>query len=107
MEKYKGDSLSDRRAQLLALGYTREIHLQIMIGAGLPITQLIWSELPKDYNTINYLFNIMLTVNPSTQVLNLAGGFLGMVPRHWARIAGTAIQTTDKLRTAVVRVSRE
>jgi hypothetical protein len=50
--------------------------------------------------------NIVSTANPPLQVLGLAGGFLGMVPYHWAKIAGTAIQVSAQLGAAVVSKSR-
>ncbi|KAE9373023.1 hypothetical protein N431DRAFT_289060, partial [Stipitochalara longipes BDJ] len=50
--------------------------------------------------------NIVSTANPPLQVLDLAGGFLGMVPHHWAQLAGTAVQASAKLGTALVSKSR-
>ena len=50
--------------------------------------------------------NIVSTANPPLQVLNLAGGVIGMVPYHWAAIAGLAIQATARLGTAAVSKGR-
>jgi hypothetical protein len=50
--------------------------------------------------------NVVSTANPPLQILDLAGGFIGMVPYHWAQIAGTAVQATSKLGIAIVSKSR-
>ncbi|KAG0648097.1 hypothetical protein D0Z07_5656 [Hyphodiscus hymeniophilus] len=50
--------------------------------------------------------NIVSTANPPLQILNLAGGLIGMVPHHWAAIAGFAMQTTAQLGTAAVSKGR-
>ncbi|CZR65850.1 uncharacterized protein PAC_15750 [Phialocephala subalpina] len=50
--------------------------------------------------------NVVSTANPPLQILNLAGGFVGMVPHHWAQIAGTAIQAGAQLGTVAVSKGR-
>lgn len=44
--------------------------------------------------------NIVSTTSPPLQAANLAGGFIEIVPHHWAQIAGTAIQFSAQLGTA-------
>ena len=50
--------------------------------------------------------NVISTASPPLQVVDLAGGIIGMVPHHWAAIAGAAIQGTAKLGTYAVSKGR-
>jgi hypothetical protein len=50
--------------------------------------------------------NVVSTASPPLQILDLAGGFVGMVPHHWAQLAGLALQGTAKLGTAMVSKGR-
>ncbi|KFY42437.1 hypothetical protein V495_04522 [Pseudogymnoascus sp. VKM F-4514 (FW-929)] len=50
--------------------------------------------------------NVVSTASPPLQVLDLAGGFVGMVPHHWAQIAGFVIQGTAKIGTGLVSKGR-
>jgi hypothetical protein len=50
--------------------------------------------------------NVMSMANPPLQALNLAGGVIGTVPHHWAKLAGPAIQATAQLGVAIVSKSQ-
>jgi hypothetical protein len=50
--------------------------------------------------------NVVSTASPPLQVLDLAGGLVGMVPHHWAKLAGLALQGSAKLGTALVSKGR-
>ncbi|KUJ11339.1 uncharacterized protein LY89DRAFT_625896, partial [Mollisia scopiformis] len=50
--------------------------------------------------------NVVSTASPPLQAMSLAGGVLGMVPHHWAMIAGNVIQTTANLGTFAVSKGR-
>lgn len=50
--------------------------------------------------------NVVSTASPPLQILDLAGGFMGMVPHHWAIVAGHAMQGTAKLGSAAVSMGR-
>ncbi|KAE8445893.1 hypothetical protein EG329_012672 [Mollisiaceae sp. DMI_Dod_QoI] len=72
-----------------------------------------WAPMLQDHNITMTDFlafvdnlNIVSTANPPLQVLNLAGGIIGMVPHHWAMIAGQVIQTSAQLGTAAVSKGR-
>lgn len=50
--------------------------------------------------------NVVSTASPPLQILGLAGGFVGMVPHHFAQLAGYVIQGSAKLGTALVSKGR-
>ncbi|PVH85152.1 hypothetical protein DL98DRAFT_359312, partial [Cadophora sp. DSE1049] len=50
--------------------------------------------------------NVVATSNPPLQVLDLAGGLLGMIPYHWAQLAGGIVQATAKVSVAAVSKGR-
>jgi hypothetical protein len=50
--------------------------------------------------------NVVSTANPPLQVLDLAGGIIGLVPYHWAVLAGHAIRVTAHVGIAAVSKSR-
>ena len=81
-------------------------------GRGLPFLRAWAPEVQLNHVTqADFLalidnLNVVSTANPPLQVLNLAGSMIGMVPYHWASIAGFAIQTTAQLGTAAVSRGR-
>ncbi len=50
--------------------------------------------------------NVVATANPPLQVLDLAGGLLGMIPYHWAQLAGGLVQASAKIGVAAVSKGR-
>ncbi|KAH8674679.1 hypothetical protein BGZ60DRAFT_557023 [Tricladium varicosporioides] len=50
--------------------------------------------------------NIVAAASPPLQVLNMAGEILGMVPHHWAQLAGAGLQAGSKVGTKVVSKTR-
>ncbi|KAJ9299592.1 hypothetical protein DTO217A2_8109 [Paecilomyces variotii] len=50
--------------------------------------------------------NVVSAASPPLKVLDLAGGFIGMVPHHWAQLASNVIQLVAKGGTALVSKSR-
>lgn len=50
--------------------------------------------------------NVVSTSSPPLQILDLAGGAVGMVPHHWAQLAGLALQGTAKIGIAMVSKGR-
>ncbi|KFZ16174.1 hypothetical protein V502_05231 [Pseudogymnoascus sp. VKM F-4520 (FW-2644)] len=50
--------------------------------------------------------NVVTTASPPLQILDLAGGFVGIVPHHWAQLAGFVIQGTAQLGTTLVSKGR-
>ncbi|KAH6670668.1 hypothetical protein B0J14DRAFT_671107 [Halenospora varia] len=50
--------------------------------------------------------NIVAAASPPLQVLNMAGGILGMVPHHWAQLAGAGLQAGSQVGTKVVSKTR-
>lgn len=73
----------------------------------------VWAPVLQNYNITMTEFvafidnlNVISTASPPLQVVDLAGGIIGMVPHHWAAIAGAAIQGTAKLGTHAVSKGR-
>ncbi|KAH7354669.1 hypothetical protein BKA65DRAFT_394888 [Rhexocercosporidium sp. MPI-PUGE-AT-0058] len=65
----------------------------------------------RDIGQVEFLafidnLNVVATKNPPLQIVDLAGGILGMVPHHWFAFAGMAVQATAKLGTAAVSKGR-
>jgi hypothetical protein len=85
---------------------------QISAGMGQSFLRA-WVPILQNYNITIREFvafidnlNVISTASPPLQVVDLAGGMIGMVPHHWAAIAGAAIQGTAKLGTYAVSKGR-
>lgn len=50
--------------------------------------------------------NVVSTASPPLKILDLAGGFVGLVPNHWAQLASGVIQLVAKGGTALMSKSR-
>ncbi|ESZ97137.1 hypothetical protein SBOR_2495 [Sclerotinia borealis F-4128] len=85
---------------------------QTVAGLGQPFARVYAPAL--SYHNINAWdfvefidnLNVVATANPPLQIVDLVGGALGMVPHHWAQLAGTGVQVIAKLGTVVVSKSR-
>ncbi len=85
---------------------------QTMSGTGQPFARC-WSPAlipyaipPSDFVEFIDNLNVVATANPPLQILDLAGGMLGMVPHHIFQLAGTGLQAAAKLGTVVVSKKR-
>ncbi|KAF4634708.1 hypothetical protein G7Y89_g3394 [Cudoniella acicularis] len=85
---------------------------QIAKGLGQPFSRAWAPELQSHGITQDQFLqfidglNVISTANPPLQILNLAGGALGMVPHHWTKLAATAIQLSARVGTSIISKGR-
>jgi hypothetical protein len=85
---------------------------QISPGAGNPFTRAYSSSLANaNISLTTFLtfldnLNICLAQTPQLQVLDLAGGMVGMVPHHIPALIGGSLQATAKIANAVTSKTR-
>lgn len=96
---------------------THNLNLPIVIpqttpGAGNPFTRAYSPALSNtnislvDFLTILDTLNVCLAQTPPLQVLDLAGGIVGMVPHHIPALVGSSLQATAKIANAVTSKTR-
>ncbi|KAL1986152.1 hypothetical protein VTN96DRAFT_6804 [Rasamsonia emersonii] len=85
---------------------------QLGKGRGVPFQRLYAPILAQhgisERGFIDFIdtLNVVSSASPALKVLDLAGGFIGMVPHHWAQIAATSMQAVAKGGIALVSKSR-
>lgn len=81
-------------------------------GAGNPFTRAYSPALsgtnisPSTFLTFLDTLNVCYAQTPPLQVLDLAGGIVGMVPHHIPALVGSSLQTTAKIANAVTSKTR-
>lgn len=98
-------SYASRLPRPIAIPQTMHGRGQSFLRAWAPYLQA-YNISQADFLSFIDNLNIVSTANPPLQVLNLAGNFLGMVPHHWAQLAGAGIQASAQLGTAIVSKTR-
>jgi len=96
---------------------THNLDLPIVIpqttpGAGNPFTRAYSPALSNtnislvDFFTFLDTLNVCFAQTPPLQVLDLAGGIVGMVPHHIPALVGSSLQATAKIANAVTSKTR-